>query len=75
MPVKLTIQELKPGDRVKVFTINSANKNHLRKLAVFGIIPGMEVELLQVKPAYVLRIGYTELALDSEIAKSMTFIR
>lgn len=75
MPEKLTIQDLRPGDKIKVFTLCPANKSHLRKLAIFGILPGVEVELLQVKPAYVLRIGYTELALDKEIAESITFIR
>lgn len=75
MAVKLTIQELRPGDKIKVLTVNPANKSHLRKLAIFGILPGVEVELLQVKPAYVLRIENTELALDNEIAKSITFVR
>ena len=75
MAVKLTIQELRPGDKIKVLTVNPANKSNLRKLAIFGILPGVEVELLQVKPAYVLRIENTELALDNEIAKSITFIR
>ncbi|MPN51990.1 hypothetical protein SDC9_199642 [bioreactor metagenome] len=75
MPMKLAIRDLRPGDRIRVFTLNSANKSYLRKLAIFGVLPGAEVEVLQVRPAYVFRIGYTELALDDEVAQSITFIR
>jgi len=37
-------------------------------LAVFGLVPGADFELLQKSPAYVLRVGETELALDGEVA-------
>jgi DtxR family Mn-dependent transcriptional regulator/ferrous iron transport protein A len=37
-------------------------------LAVFGLVPGADFELLQKSPAFVLRVGETELALDSEVA-------
>jgi DtxR family Mn-dependent transcriptional regulator/ferrous iron transport protein A len=75
MSDKLSITALKPGDKVKVFALNAINKQYFRKLAVFGMLPGTEVEVLQVKPVYVLRIGHTDLAIDREIAQSITFIR
>ncbi len=37
-------------------------------LAAIGINPGAELFLHQSKPAYVVRLGETELALDQEIA-------
>lgn len=55
--------------------VNIGDKKHLRKLAVFGVLPGVELEVLQVRPTYVLRIGHTELALDKEIAHNILFIR
>lgn len=65
--------QLKVGDRVRVASVNIDNKKHLRKLAAFGVLPGAEVEVLQVTPAYVIRIGYTELALDQDIALGIRF--
>lgn len=38
------------------------------KLAALGILPGVRVRVLQRYPAYVLRVGRTELALDAELA-------
>lgn len=55
--------------------VNIRDKKHLRKLAVFGVLPGVELEVLQVRPTYVLRIGHTELALDKDIANNISFIR
>lgn len=75
MSDKLLVTALRPGDKAKVFALNVLNKQHLHKLAIFGILPGTEVEVLQVKPVYVLRIGHTDLALDQEIAQSIIFIR
>lgn len=72
---KLLIKDLKPGDRIIVFAIHTIDKYHTRKLAVFGILPGTEVEILQIHPVYVLRIGHTELALDKELAQNITFVR
>jgi Fe2+ transport system protein FeoA len=67
----VSIIELKPGDRARIGSLLSVNKGHLRKLTVFGILPGVEIEVLQISPTYVLRIEHTQLALDSEIAKNI----
>ena len=39
-----------------------------RKLAGLGMLPGVRLVLLQRRPVFVVRIGYTELALDRELA-------
>lgn len=62
------ITALKKGAKTKVITVEARSGNHIRKLAAFGILPGVDVEVLQTSPAYVLQVGYTELALDYEIA-------
>ncbi len=38
------------------------------RLAALGINPGVALNLHQRKPAFVVRLGETELALDPEIA-------
>jgi DtxR family Mn-dependent transcriptional regulator/ferrous iron transport protein A len=40
-------------------------------LSVFGVIPGAKITLQQRKPAYVLRVGFTELSIEYEIADSI----
>lgn len=38
------------------------------KLAAMGVLPGTAVTLVQRYPAYVFRIGYSEFAVDAELA-------
>lgn len=73
MSCEMTIAELKPGDRVKVFAVKTNNTRYLRKLAALGILPGVDIELLQIKPTYVFKIGHAEIALDKEIAHVIIF--
>lgn len=64
---------LRRGDRGVVATL-PAEARHLHKLLVFGVLPGTEIEVLQVFPGYVIAVGNTMLALDREIAGSITVI-
>lgn len=38
------------------------------RLAALGLLPGVPVRLVQSYPAYVVRVGYAEIALDGELA-------
>jgi len=38
------------------------------RLAAMGVLPGTPVRLVQVYPAYVLRLGFAEIALDYDMA-------
>ena len=60
---------------MRVVSLLPADKSQLRKLTAFGVLPGAEIELLQTSPVYVLRIGYTQIALDYEIAKNIIVIK
>ncbi|HEY3423588.1 MAG TPA: FeoA family protein [Negativicutes bacterium] len=63
------ITVLQPGDKGRISSLLAIGERHLRKLTVFGILPGVEIEVLQISPAYVLRVEHTQIALDQEIAK------
>jgi Fe2+ transport system protein FeoA len=41
--------------------------SRLARLSAFGLVPGSDVELLQRRPAAVLRVGETELALGDDV--------
>ncbi|MBP2662376.1 MAG: FeoA domain protein [Firmicutes bacterium] len=63
-----SVTELKTGEKARVIAIHGQNDASIRKLIVFGVLPGMELEVLQTFPAYVLKIDNTQLALDYEAA-------
>jgi DtxR family Mn-dependent transcriptional regulator len=48
-----------------------ASSERHNSLAVFGLVPGAEITLLQHQPACVVQIGETQLAIDPEIAESI----
>lgn len=52
----------------------SSEENHLRKMAAFGILPGVLIKILQTDPVFVLEVGYTQIALDFKIAKNIIVI-
>jgi len=44
------------------------NGSILRKLMSMGILPGTRIKLIQKYPSYVFQVGYTQVAVDREIA-------
>lgn len=67
----ISIVNLRVKKKVYVVRLLPVDEGQLRKLTAFGILPGMEIEILQTYPTYVLRVGYTQIALDYEIAKNI----
>jgi Fe2+ transport system protein FeoA len=49
---------------------STASPRHNR-LAVFGLVPGAEVTVIQQRPACVVKVDETELSLDPEIARDI----
>ncbi len=65
------VTNLKSGDRATVLCMGGQNPSRHNTLAVFGLVPGADVVLLQQQPSCVLQVGETELALDSDIAREI----
>lgn len=61
----LTVKDLSGGD-------SPARRNHL---AVFALVPGSEIRLLQRYPSFVAEIGETILALDADVAGDIVVAR
>lgn len=66
-----SVTELKAGEKAKVVSIQGHNAASIRKLTVFGLLPGTEIEMVQTFPVYVLKIDNTQLALDYKAAKEI----
>ena len=70
-----TVRELRGGERAEVLHLAAEGSSRSNALAVFGLVPGSQVALLQRHPSYVLQIGETTLALDAEVAGSIVVRR
>lgn len=64
--VQLT--QLKKDEEGIIAELNTDNSNILRKLMAMGIMPGMNLKVIQTFPSYVFQVGYTQVAVDKEIA-------
>jgi Fe2+ transport system protein FeoA len=60
-----SLSRLHPGESATVVSVDTEKQE---RLSVFGLIPGAHLTLHQRQPAYVLRIGFTELSIESAIA-------
>ncbi len=66
----IAVTELDSGQSAEVVALEGESSRR-NTLAVFGLAPGSELTLIQRHPAYVVRIGETELALDADIARQI----
>ena len=67
-PLITRLSRLEVGKQARVAFLTPSFHKRFDRLAAFGINPGVEIRLHQRKPAFVVRLGETELALDQEIA-------
>ncbi len=70
-PIVRPLSELDIGDRARIIFILSKSHARVDKLSTLGIVPGSIVRLHQKKPAFVIEIGETTLAMDPEIVKEI----
>ncbi len=66
--MKISLQSLNPGDIAQVTAIDTQNVARLHKLSALGLVPGSLIKLQQRQPAYVVRVGETQLSLDDDVA-------
>ncbi len=66
-----SLDTLSPGEKGKIAYIVTSDHPYLHKLLSLGIVPGTEVVLHQCSPSYVIRVGETQIALDSTVAKDI----
>lgn len=63
-----TLGELGRGEAARVVCVGTEGAGRPGALAAFGLVPGAEVQLVQRRPACVVRVDETELALDGNMA-------
>ncbi|MGE5556981.1 MAG: FeoA family protein [Bacillota bacterium] len=67
----IPLTALSEDEQGLVAGIKSPDPAVLKKLMIMGILPGVLIQLRQKKPAMVLDIGYTRLAVDEIIAAAI----
>ncbi len=65
------LTELKLGQSGEVVAIETRQASRLDRLSALGVVPGSAVMLLQRAPAFILRVGETELTVDEQIAQEI----
>jgi Fe2+ transport system protein FeoA len=67
----LALSRVKIGERVRVVHLATSHPDQLLRLSNLGIVPGAVVELRQRRPAVVLAVGESRVALDPEITEGI----
>ena len=63
-----SLTSLKVNARAVVSSIKADNPRDMKKLVSLGILPGVEITLLQKYPSYVFNVWRTQFAVDEELA-------
>lgn len=70
-PLVIPLEELGLGKEGRIVFIAPRSHQRLDRLSALGIVPGSILRMHQKNPSYVLQIGETTLALDSEVVRDI----
>ena len=65
------LSDLKAGESGTVISIESASSSRLERLSLLGVAPGVHIQLQQRRPSFVLRVGFTELSVEKDVAREI----
>jgi len=68
------LTELKPNEEGEIAYIQTEDNKKMQKLMAMGVLPGNRIRLLQSFPSYVFTVGYSEFAIDTNMAREI-FVR
>jgi Fe2+ transport system protein FeoA len=63
--------DFSPGSHVRIVFITPSVHKRLDLLNSLGVLPGEVVQIHQKRPAFVIRSGATEVAIEEEIANEI----
>ncbi len=65
------LHELKPGQGGRISYLHMNHSQHLQKLMVMGVLPGIQVKMISNFPSYVFQAAYSQFAVDEAIARDI----
>jgi Fe2+ transport system protein FeoA len=63
----IPLSHVLPGREVEIVALRDMTGPSISRLGAFGVVPGSRVEVVQRRPAPVVRMGETEIALGLDI--------
>lgn len=70
----VALTEFKPGQEGEIAYIQTDDNKKMQKLMVMGVLPGNRITLTQAFPSYIFRVGFSEFAIDTTLAREI-FVR
>ncbi len=68
------LTELKSGEEGEIAYIQTEDSKKMQKLMAMGVLPGNRIVLTQTFPSYIFRVGFSEFAIDTNMAREI-FVR
>ena len=65
------LTELKSNKEGTIAYIQTEDNRKMQKLVAMGVLPGTRIRLLQSFPSYIFRVGYSEFAIDANMAREI----
>jgi DtxR family transcriptional regulator, Mn-dependent transcriptional regulator len=69
------LTELKSGEEGNIAYVQTEDSKKMQKLVAMGVLPGNRLRLLQAFPSYIFRVGYSEFAVDANMAREIFISR
>ncbi|MFQ5638135.1 MAG: metal-dependent transcriptional regulator [bacterium] len=70
-PLVHRLKDMEIGEQASIVFIAPGREKTLERLAIFGMVPGNCIRLEQKKPAYVIQVDETVLALEPDLCKGI----
>jgi len=67
----MSLDEVSEGETCELVCLNGSPATRRSALAVYGLVPGCILSLTQKRPSFIIRVGETELAFESNIAREI----
>ena len=65
------LRDLQPGQSGQIAYVQMQHPQRLQKLMAMGVLPGASISLLHRSPSFVFEAGYSQFAVDEEIANDI----
>lgn len=67
----ISLSSVKTGEKGTVSGLRTIDPSLINKLMALGIMPGIEIQLEQKFPSYIIKIGRTRATIDQETARQI----
>lgn len=67
----VSLTELKAGEEGEIAYLQCGDDSKMQKLMALGVLPGNRITLLQTFPSYIFRVGFSEFAIDTAMAREI----